>query len=536
MGSYTPNFNLYKPSIGEKYWGDKVNQNFDTIDTELHNQLQKIYQALSEINYNKSQINRVKTEILTIALKVLMNQALLHAETKDFYSIIADVITPDYPYGFKNTFELPPIGVEFDNSGGGLWTKAIKIPITTPSTEYAIIIIRIHSSIIELLLPDETVKATYPTQTHLAQDFWSYVKTDGNDIRLIDQDYNQLFFYITKFDYINEECEIYVRIPPNTNTIYIAYGNPNALQSSYNDPEQVFDFYDSFTGTELNTDKWNGMINSITYEVNNAFYFKDATKSGNTYWIYDETDTGSQIISKWTPITKFAVEWISEISDTQANQMGEGGIALVVEDNTVIIYLCHLDGDGNAITPRIHAIVETQWQNVNPDYTVTGGGKRLTKLVPSNDVSKFKIVVKGNNVSIYVNDEHVGDAVISRQISKLSLTAGAYGGYPYLNYIKVDELKVSYINEEIELGQGEIVELTTTGDFTTKVFEFPEGIDKILLTADTNARKVYYSTDEGNTWTEIELDTETLLPETAYSLKLKFEFASYVRGYALITW
>jgi len=35
MGSYTPNFNLYKPDIDETGWGDKVNQNFDIIDEEL---------------------------------------------------------------------------------------------------------------------------------------------------------------------------------------------------------------------------------------------------------------------------------------------------------------------------------------------------------------------------------------------------------------------------------------------------------------------------------------------------------------------
>jgi len=35
MGSYTPNFNLYKPAIDETGWGDEVNQNFDIIDDEL---------------------------------------------------------------------------------------------------------------------------------------------------------------------------------------------------------------------------------------------------------------------------------------------------------------------------------------------------------------------------------------------------------------------------------------------------------------------------------------------------------------------
>lgn len=35
MGSNTPNFNLYKPTVGETGWGALVNTNFDTIDSNL---------------------------------------------------------------------------------------------------------------------------------------------------------------------------------------------------------------------------------------------------------------------------------------------------------------------------------------------------------------------------------------------------------------------------------------------------------------------------------------------------------------------
>ena len=37
MGSYTPNYNLYMPSIGEQGWGDLVTNNFETLDTNLNN-------------------------------------------------------------------------------------------------------------------------------------------------------------------------------------------------------------------------------------------------------------------------------------------------------------------------------------------------------------------------------------------------------------------------------------------------------------------------------------------------------------------
>jgi len=35
MGEYTNNLKLYKPDIGERNWGDKVNQNWDIIDSKL---------------------------------------------------------------------------------------------------------------------------------------------------------------------------------------------------------------------------------------------------------------------------------------------------------------------------------------------------------------------------------------------------------------------------------------------------------------------------------------------------------------------
>ncbi|RLG90547.1 MAG: hypothetical protein DRO16_01970, partial [Thermoprotei archaeon] len=85
-------------------------------------------------------------------------------------------------------------------------------------------------------------------------------------------------------------------------------------------------------------------------------------------------------------------------------------------------------------------------------------------------------------------------------------------------------------------GDAEVITLTTTGDFITVTFSFDEGVNKLLITVDTDAQAIYYSTDDGQTWNPITPDTETLLSETAYSVKWKFEFATYVRGYAFITW
>ena len=167
MGSYTPNLGLYKPDTGETDWGDKVNANFDTLDEEVSQNSLDIADILdnklpplqTDVAYNKTQISKIKKEMLTIALNVMMNKALLNAETKDFYSIIADVVTPEYLNGFKNTLILPTIGVTFDNDGGGQWTEAIKISLTTTPTEYAVYKIVIQSNTMQIYAADGTLKA-----------------------------------------------------------------------------------------------------------------------------------------------------------------------------------------------------------------------------------------------------------------------------------------------------------------------------------------------------------------------------------------
>ena len=56
MGTYTPNYNLYMPSIGEQGWGELVSNNFETLDTNL-NDLQ------TQIDVIDTQIDTINTNI-----------------------------------------------------------------------------------------------------------------------------------------------------------------------------------------------------------------------------------------------------------------------------------------------------------------------------------------------------------------------------------------------------------------------------------------------------------------------------------------
>ena len=55
MGTYTPNYNLYMPSIGEQGWGELVSNNFEILDTNLNdlkNHIDTIDTQIDTINTN----------------------------------------------------------------------------------------------------------------------------------------------------------------------------------------------------------------------------------------------------------------------------------------------------------------------------------------------------------------------------------------------------------------------------------------------------------------------------------------------------
>ena len=60
MGTYTPNYNLYMPSIGEQGWGNLVSNNFEILDTNL-NDLQT--QITTNLNDLQDQIDVIDTNI-----------------------------------------------------------------------------------------------------------------------------------------------------------------------------------------------------------------------------------------------------------------------------------------------------------------------------------------------------------------------------------------------------------------------------------------------------------------------------------------
>ena len=116
---------------------------------------------------------------------------------------------------------------------------------------------------------------------------FSKAKKDGSDIRFVNDEGNELPYWIEEWDYTNKTGLIWVKvpyIPANGETkIKMYYGNPYA--ESMSNGEAVFEFFDDFEGTDLDTGKWT--IESHTsnwgYSVENG-YLKLYTNGHVCWW------------------------------------------------------------------------------------------------------------------------------------------------------------------------------------------------------------------------------------------------------------
>jgi len=85
----------------------------------------------------------------------------------------------------------------------------------------------------------------------------NYLKSDCSDIRFLDSDKNTLLNYWIESGCNTNNTKIWVKvnIPANSNKI-IYFVSGNEILNSASNGDLVFDFFDDFEGTSLNTSKW----------------------------------------------------------------------------------------------------------------------------------------------------------------------------------------------------------------------------------------------------------------------------------------
>ena len=66
MGTYTTNYNLFLPTVGEQGWGTLVNGNFTTIDTTMAGLNTRLTAVESRVVTVESEVTTIKSNITTI--------------------------------------------------------------------------------------------------------------------------------------------------------------------------------------------------------------------------------------------------------------------------------------------------------------------------------------------------------------------------------------------------------------------------------------------------------------------------------------
>jgi len=143
------------------------------------------------------------------------------------------------------------VNYNFDNANGGYWQKYINIVFSTPLAEYAQYRVEINGSYVYVYNVTGSLEASATTVY-----FWNLVKSDGSDIRIFNDSGTQLFFWIEYFNATERKSVIWVNVTAGSTELNIAYGNPLATKSAYEEGNQVFEFFDDFNDGVLDTNKW----------------------------------------------------------------------------------------------------------------------------------------------------------------------------------------------------------------------------------------------------------------------------------------
>ena len=119
MGTYTTNYNLFMPSVGEQGWGELVNGNFTTIDATLKGLDTKINNVRSDLESDISNLQQVdtsyNTRITAVENKVGDGEYISNVT----FPIRARLSTTNQGYGWisnSNGAYTSPVGFVFENA------------------------------------------------------------------------------------------------------------------------------------------------------------------------------------------------------------------------------------------------------------------------------------------------------------------------------------------------------------------------------------------------------------------------------------
>jgi hypothetical protein len=185
--------------------------------------------------------------------------------------------------------------VSLSNSGGGTWKYQRDISIKensgTTLTDYQVLI--------------ELKEADFPVEA----------KSDGADIRFTDSNGNELNYWIENWNYAGKNAKIWVKVPSISmsavSMIRTYYGNPTSTSSSNGD--MTFEFFDSFSGTTIDSTKLN-VVGSGISQNNELLINVDSPSWG--HYVYSKNTFAAPLVIDAKIQTSFssATYWVGGLS------------------------------------------------------------------------------------------------------------------------------------------------------------------------------------------------------------------------------
>ena len=130
MGTYTTNYNLFMPTVGETGWGTLVNTNFSTIDTTMKGLSNRITTIENEVNGNLSCTS------VTTSGKVTANGGIV-GTTGKFSGAVTGTSFNSIPIKTSGTITVIPTSTYYNiPSSTDYNTSPIILPFLSGSATY----------------------------------------------------------------------------------------------------------------------------------------------------------------------------------------------------------------------------------------------------------------------------------------------------------------------------------------------------------------------------------------------------------------
>ena len=323
---------------------------------------------------------------------------------------------------------VPATAQVFDNSGGGTWKEYMSFPINTAVAEYSQYKIEINGAIWKIYNAEGNLKVSGTNNN-----FWNLVNPNGSDIRVFNDSGAQIYFWIEEWNYTNQKAVIWVNLTTGSKELNIAYGNPCATESNYNNATKVFEFFD-----DLET--WTGWTNygsGVVSQSSTVAYHGEYSLKKD---LYGDPSGGYKPLGKTLGRDIVLEFWVDRtyLSGADADRIG------LIDNN----------GNGygwgyGVVNPNV------LWIDIRSSYA----GTSVASVNPSVNIGtnqwyRGKLIIKSDGTiiaKVYTNDseESLGGATSITDTTYNTFTrVYVFGGYTYY----VDLIKIYKASDPANFG------------------------------------------------------------------------------------